>query len=206
MGGTLSTGGTSSTGGASDTGGTSTTAGTGGSAGGCAGNLLANSGFELADRKGVPADWELLFAPAASGGSFTVVTTPPPHEGESSLLVDTTGVKSAPTDYVMVVASTPAFDVTAASTLHLSAVAEVNDQLAPIWVAVLYFDSGGVMLGEFSAGSANAVDHAAFTPSSSWVPQGPLPSPVRPSAATARVAIVAGPGVSAYVDSICLTW
>ena len=171
---------------------------------GCSGNLVENPGFELADRKGFPSGWERLFVATSGDGSVTAVTTPA-YEGAYSLLVDTTSLRNPPADYVLVLATSPAYDVTASPTLYLSAVARVNDPLAPVWVAVLYFDSGGGLIGVLTAGSELTVAHLGFNPSTSFVAAGPLVSSVPPLAATARVAIVAGQGVSAYVDSICLT-
>jgi hypothetical protein len=213
-GGAASTGGAEAAGGADAMGGAVATggaAGTAGSAsagaagaGACAGNLLQNPGFELADKKGVPTGWDRLSPQSSTDGTFTVVTTAA-LEGTSSLYVDTTNLKKPPADYVLVVATTAAYDVSATSTLYLSAAARVDDQLAPIWVAVLYFDSGGGMLGVFASGDPLAVDHLEFTHSASFVSQGPLVSSVPRLAATARVGIVAGQGVTAYVDSVCLT-
>jgi hypothetical protein len=201
-GGAPDTGGAANTGGSSDTGGAADTGGTGGSAagaGGCSGNLVENPGFELADEKGVPTGWDRLSPESSTDGSFTAVATAA-YEGANSLLVDTTSLKKPPADYVLVVATSQAYDVTAIPTLYLSAVAWANDPLAPIWVAILYFDSGGGLLG-----SVLTVDHLAFTPSTGFVAAGPLASSVPPLAATARVGIVAGQGVAAYVDSVCLT-
>jgi hypothetical protein len=187
------------------TGGTGATGDAGaGGAGACAGNLLENPGFEQADKQGLPTGWERLSPQSSSDGSFSSVTTAA-YEGASSLLLDTTGLKKPPADYLLVVATSQAYDVTATSSLHLSAAAWVNDPLTPIWVSVLYFDSGGDLLGVLTGGNALTVDHLEVAPAPGFVVEGPLTSSVPRLAATARVGLVAGQGASAYIDSVCLT-
>ena len=200
-------GGTASGGtGAAAASGGSSAAGAGGVAGGgtCAGNLVENPGFELADKKGVPTGWQLLSPQSSSDGSFSSVTTTA-YEGASSLFLDTTALKKPPADYLLVVATSQAYDVTAIPTLYLSAAAWVNDPLTPMWVAVLYFDSSGGLLGVLTGGNVLTVDHLEFAPAASFVAEGSLASSVPRLAATARVGLIAGQGVSAYIDSVCLT-
>jgi hypothetical protein len=196
VGGWMGSGGDFGTGGIPASGGQPGDGGTAG-AWSCSGSSVSNPGFEQINGD-LPVDWAILVLSSTGNNKLVFVSsTSPVYEGVYSALVDATEANKAP-DGGFVVGSTRNLPVTPGGMLELTAAASVATASEPFVISVAYFDAAGGLLG---TGGTEAL---SFEPSSGFVVKGPLSFTVPDGVAFAGVALIAGVGVSAYVDAVCL--